>query len=535
MEGHRVLRVTKTTFTLLLAVTFFVPCTASANLPNEALVCGEENPILSPSRLIRAWSLDLRGELPSPEETATVTEESLGTYLDAYLESPEFAEQVVRFHRSLLWNNIENHTLYAATTALSGSPGLTGIYYRRGRSAFVRGLAELGCLDTPATYNDDGTISVVTNPDGTIQEGWVEVEPYWNPGTLLKVCGLDALDTVISPVGVPCKSRDGWNDPACGCGPELRYCRPIGDQQRDPNRGFSTSMELSIKEVITENRPYLDIFRDKEMWVNGPIVHFLRYQTALGGGIRMEPSPIPEENLPDLEFSDVDTWVKIPTGDHHSGLLTNAAYLLRFQTGRARADRFYTNFLCQPFQPPEEGLPVTDPAEALNPDLQNRAGCEYCHGLLEPAASYWGRWTETGGGFLDALDGFVDYRADCYACAINGTVCGADCSNHYLTKPTSTQESDYVGWLKAYVFRDDVHHVHIEEGPELLLLKSTVSAKSPFPHCSAHQAIKWLLRRDPTDETEWIDALAQQFVVSNFDYKALVRSILLSDRYRRVR
>jgi len=518
---------------LLLLLLF--PLGASGELQNEGLQCAPAQEELSAKRLFRAWSLDTTGQLPTHDQLVAIEEAGLTEGLDALLSSPGFADQVVRFHRSLLWNNISNINLFSANLSMQVAPGLSGIYYRRNRSSFYRGIAETPCLDEPATWNSTGELNFVSNGNGTIQEGWVEVSPYWAPSTVIKVCAFDAQATIVSPTGIECSSRDGWNDAACGCGPELNYCRAIGSLNNRVAQSFGESMDRSIKEWMDNDRSYLDLFRAKEMWVNGPMVHFFRHQSNLGGGVRMEPAPVLPSNLPDLHFSDLDTWVKISTHDAHSGILTHAAYLLRFQTDRARADRFYTNFLCQPFQPPEEGLPVTSEEDALNPDLQNRPGCEYCHGLLEPAAAYWGRWTETGGGFLNPLS-FEAYDTDCFDCALTGTPCSSHCKDHYIVAPTSPQENEYVGWLKSYIFRDQTHYPHIEQGPELLLLTSTVNEHNPFPACSARKLAEHILRRELVPEEEpWLDQLTQDFVMGGFDYKALFKSILVSDAYRRVR
>ena len=101
------------------------------------------------------------------------------------------------------------------------------------------------------------------------------------------------------------------------------------------------------------------------MFVNGPLVHFLRYQTKVPAHVRFNEVPIPPELLPDLTFDQEDTWVPVELGEEQSGILTSMAYLMKFQTRRVRANRFFNAFLCQPFQPPEEGL-----QDLNNPDAK---------------------------------------------------------------------------------------------------------------------------------------------------------------------
>ena len=391
-------------------------------------------------------------------------------------------------------------------------------------------------MDEPAEFSANGTLLYTVN-NGIAQEGWVEVEPYWAPGTTLKVCGFDAQDALYSIEGTPCSSRQASSENTCGCGPNLRYCRPTQNVARNRTAAsFGESVDRFVRDMTVQGHSYLHLFQAEEMWVNGPIIHYLKHMVDLGGGVRMTPSPISPETLPDIPFHEADTWVLVPLDPAHAGVLTHPAYLLRFQTNRGRADRFYTNFLCQPFQPPEEGLPVADEEDALNPDLQNRPGCEYCHGLLEPAASYWGRWTETGGGFLDPDAFFSAFNPDCEACATTNLPCSADCSNHYVVNASHPAEEPFLGWLKSYVFRQPAHYDHIEQGPELLVMKSIAAGHNPLARCTARKLAEDLLGRPVTPlEEEWIETLGEEFVAESFDYRTLVRSILTSDAYRRVR
>jgi hypothetical protein len=265
--------------------------------------------------------------------------------------------------------------------------------------------------------------------------------------------------------------------------------------------------------------------------VNGPAVHFYRWQTGFPSGVTMEPLPVPLEQLPDLDYTDADTWIEIQLDEEHAGILTSAAYLLRFQTNRARANRFYNSFMCQPFQPPVGGLPA--PGESVPVlDLQQRDGCKYCHGLLEPSAAYWGRWSGGGAGYLDPVD-FPPVREDCALCAETGAWCSNDCRAHYVVYALTPEEDPYLGWLKPYEFRREEHIDHIEEGPAMLARLSAVDGR--LPRCAARKAATWLLGREPNpDEDPWIETLSQGFVDSGWQWKDLVKSIVTSPVYGRV-
>ena len=58
-----------------------------------------------------------------------------------------------------------------------------------------------------------------------------------------------------------------------------------------------------------------------------------------------------------------------------------------------------------------------------------------------------------------------------------------------------------------------------------------------MPKCVAKRTAEWLLGTELNSEADmgWIEELARQFVFSDLKFKALVKSIVTDDRYRRVR
>ncbi len=481
-------------------------------------------------RTLRALSLDLRGNVPTVEEYDAVDSdgEVPEEVIDEWLASEEFLTRAVRFHRDLLWNNIDNVSL----TDYRGTMGRTDpeeIYWRGRQAVLYRG-DEVPCLDQEAEFGPDGLPIAYLQGDTTWREGWVWVEPYWYPGTLIKVCAFDAQDGYLSPTGTHCDRLEGYNDAACGCGPSLAWCR-YGYYQEGITQGLAQDVDRRIESVLRDGRTYLDLFTGRQAFVNGPTVHFWKHQTGIPANVELQPVPVPVEQLPDLDFTETDEWIEIQLGEEHAGILTSPAYLLRFQTNRARANRYYNAFMCQPFQPPVGGLPA--PGESVPVlDLQVRDGCKYCHGLLEPSASYWGRWAQGGGGFLDPVR-FPAVRDDCALCAATGSWCSEECRDHYVVTALTPEEDPYLGWLRSYEFRRPEHVDHIEDGPAMLALRSAVDGR--LQGCSAKNAARWLLGRETLpDEDPWVDELGQAFVDSEWDWKALVKAIVTSPVYGRV-
>lgn len=479
---------------------------------------------------LRALSLDLCGVVPEPSEYAElVAGEVPESLVEGWLDDPRFADQVVRRHRALLWNNVSNQSLLSVSSSLDLRDG---IYYRRRLSNVTRGPSQnLHCGDFPATW-ENGELVTVSLPGGVVQEGWVEVNPYWDPSTTIKVCAFDAQDAEISPSGTRCDTRDGFQDPGCGCGPALSRCR-IGPVAVDRTilEGFGADVDLRVRKMVEQDQSYLELLTGRTGFVNGPMVHYFESQTGVPRLLNFEASPYTPGSLPDLAFTDRDTFVEVPLPEGHAGVLTSPAYLVRFQTDRARANRFYTDFLCQPFQPPAGGIPDIDTA---NPslDLSVRPGCQYCHALLEPAAAHWGRWNEFGGGFLDPHT-FPAFSEECASCASSGT-CSRACRDFYVTAPLAPEQEPYVGSLNAFSFLQDRHTPHVELGPSLLVAQTVGDGR--LPRCVAKRTAEWLLGREMgPDDDDWVDALGQDFASGGFRYRELVKEIVTSDNYRRVR
>lgn len=514
------------------------PGPAPANDPGPAGTlneCAADPPRLDRDQYLRALSLDLRGVVPSAAEYASLDAQPdvPEALIDAWLADPAFVAQAVRRHHALLWNNVDGTTLLNASNNLARVTGaeFTGspaVYYRRNRTSVYRGV-DAPCLNEPATFDAEGrpnTRSVA----GVRREGWVEVHPYWDPSLTYRVCAFDAETAPLSQSGTDCASRAASGDAGCGCGPDLARCA-LGNSHRAVNRAMGEAMDRFIAAQIADDRPYTELFSSRRAFVNGPLVHFYKYQTG-STRLTFDPNPMDVELLPDLAFTDADTWVPIDLPPQHAGILTRDAFLIRFQTNRSRANRFFGAFLCSPFQAPAGSLPPADAVAALNPDLQERAGCKYCHALLEPSAAHWGRFTEQGAAWL-APARFPAQRDDCLRCATTGQGCTTECRSFYLTRSYSEAEDRFLGMLNSYIFRREDHVRNVEQGPRLLAF--TAVADNRLPACVARSTSEWLLGRSlASEENAWVDEVSRDFATKGYSYRSLVKRIVTDDRYRKV-
>ncbi|MFN3197131.1 MAG: hypothetical protein ACE366_01765 [Bradymonadia bacterium] len=499
---------------------------------------------MSPTRTLRQLSLDLWGRVPTAEEYAAVVDadfddEALDALVGEMLDAPEFENFVNRYHLDLLWPNIQGLELVNGGIAylLPASfyeGGISGDYTTERMFSLLTGLYARGglvpCADEPAEFDENGAPVMEPWPDGTMREGYVWVEPYWAPGTEVKVCALEAREAAVGNNGLACNTLNGLGSGGCGCGPQLQHCMSI-DAANMIQPSIRGQMMAMVQEIIQSDRPYTDVLTDKVEMINGPLVHYYRYLAQMAVDPFIQSPQVLMEDLPELEFNDTE-WQAVDRPEPHAGVLTSMAFLLRFQTNRARANRFYTAFLCEPFQAPPDGLPSPNDECSQEPDLRKRCGCNYCHSALEPAAGYWGQFAEAGT-YLMTRDEFPIYSARCAACAETGQ-CDFICERFYVTEAGHPDEEPFLGVLKSYQWRGETEASYVEQGPSGLVQRALDNGQ--LARCAVDNLFNRLYRRPMTDaeRRERLPELAQAFIDSDYSFKALVRSLVTDAAYGRM-
>lgn len=522
------------------ALTLLAPSTAECDDPE---LCREQETRLDDDAYLRALSLDVRGVVPSPGEYEGEAEAQLA----AWLESDAFAERVVRRHRELLWPNIDNVTrIYHFRRAMrSLRIGGEPIWLESSASTrlLLRGHRQATCLNEPATFEGGEVVTrTITMSDGEEAqvEGYVTVRPYWDLSTEIKVCALDAREARTSRGGTDCSTTAGATDPGCGCGPNLRWCHTSA-VTREVLASFAEELEKRIADHLRADEPYHALFTSRRASVNGPLAHYWRHHRLTYSSVQLVPAALDVESLPPtplettdeaaLAWDEDEEWADIELPEEHAGLLTHPVFLLRFQTNRARASRFYDAFLCEPFQPPPGGIPVQDELASLQPDVQERPGCAYCHAILEPAAAHWGRWTQQGAGFLSP-EHYPEFRQECADCGRGLERCSDICRLNYVTRALSPEEEPNLGRLRAFEFLRPEHEIFVEQGPAALVREGLADGR--FTRCTVRRTAEWLIGRELADEDEpWVRELTARFLESDFRYRELVRAVVTSETYRR--
>ena len=469
----------------------------------------------------RALSLDLRGVVPSEAELEAI--EAAGaideSMLDEWLESPGFEEQVILEHREQFWNLLDINLL--ATRRLNIR---SGTYFNNRRTRYTRLATQTFCGDFEATvdeFNSPVEGSVQINEDGSLSEGYVWVEPFWAPGTTVKVCAYDAQTHDVTDEGVDCSTSEGFEEQQCGCGPNLQWCFD-NNRERLIETALVTDLNERVREMLQAGGDYSRLFDGENMFVNGASAHFFRHLVPFAEA--NYESPVAMEDLPDIPFTE-SAYIAAPLKDHHDGILTAPGWLLRHQTNRGRANRFYGAFLCAEFLPTETALEGDDPSVLPSPDLQRRSGCLDCHARLEPWAAYWGRWREAGARYHSDED-IPAFSEECSVCAVTGTSCPDICDDYYVTRPSHTDELPYLGWAAVYAFLQDDHSAHPDLGPLGWVDKTSETAD--FGACAVKNASGWLLNASASDAQaqEW----TAQFQVDG-NYRTLVKRIVMSGPY----
>ena len=544
---------------------------ARADAQSATVQCSVDTRPLPPHRLLRRLSLDLRGRIPTPAELQAQNMDA-GVpegLIDQYLASEDFVGVMRRHHEDLLWPNIDQIELLPETHILYPYPLGPDevVYFSALRAAFVRAAGGanlfLPCKAEPAEFDENGQLILEPVTVGSeivaYQEGYVEVSPYWAPDTTIKVCALDALDAPSGAVcpgpadryplveGI-CAQFDGFGallqgdfrgtstactgplailSPECGCGPNLRNC--VTPEVSAEIRRSLLEQELRVVErVIRDDLPYDQVLLSKRVDFNGPVAHYLEHLSNLTFDTYSGLDPTAP--VPDSLTYDRRDWVAVDRTGRHAGVLTTPGYLLKFQTGRQRAHRFYNAFECASFIP---NGPLPSPFEPCSQrqDLTQRCGCDACHKTLEPLASHWGRYAEYGFLPMDEAQ-FPTVVDDRCTLPISSIEQFFECLRFYELDPVG-EEEDFRGYLLSYVFRTPAEQVNITEGPTKLVRDSLASGR--LDRCTVRRMWTHFMRREPTldEDGTVIPELTTQFAADDRSLKALVKTIVLHPAYGR--
>lgn len=498
----------------------------------------------SDARLLRQLSLDLLDRIPTEAEYATVLagqrpEDAIATML----ASEEFFGMMRGYHRGLLWASEDPEELSTRELQIH-RVGDSQVYYDANAGSVYRGAGNVSCVDIEHTAFDaeghviplverymGGLVDGHPAPanaercrtgSGCRLDGWVRVSPYWAPETTVKACAYDAQTAAVGVRGLMCEERG--NDRGCGCGSTLERCVVRGGTAEEIADALEEEPLRIFERVMRDpSASYFDALTTRTTEINGPLATYYSHAASTTS------HDASMQGVPELPFSET-TFRSFERGPEHSGVLTTRAFLTRFASQRARANRFATAFLCQPFIAPSEGLPASDAPCSQNPNLSERCGCAACHQRLEPLAVHWGRWDINGDyGFFSTAQHPVR-NPSCATCASGA--CSDACDTYYVTQTVSgAGEEANLGMLNVLAWRSPEEVAALDLGPAALV--QTPSYRTAMQSCAATTLAERFLHRPLTVEESatWVPELAATFRDSGEHVQALVEAIVRDRRY----
>ena len=511
---------------------------------------------VDPLRLLRQASLDLRGSIPTFDEYQAVKSADdpaaeVDARIDGMLVSDAYFDNVREYHRNLMWSSMDDAVVDRVL-----HPGRrltrtnnTELWRVPAAGRWFRGANNVTCLNQEQTEFDaqGRPIPIQTYADincngpgaGGVcsREGYVMVEPYWAPGTEVKVCAFDAQAFELGASGDACAAYHP-NDAGCGCGPNLQWCGRVQDEYKDDFRDVLAEEPLRIFEnVVRADLPYVEAFTTDLTWMNGTLTHYYRHLVGMlnqnQGGAAYDTAM---GELPDLAYGEDDVWVPVDREGAHAGVLTTYGFLGRFASNRGRANRFFTAFYCAPFVPPEDGLPPQE--EDPDPNLRVRNGCDGCHAELEPAAAHWGRW-RTGGTYGLLRPELLSFEAPDELCLCGeGTDrpnCNLTCRSYYVTADNShPDEYELYGGLPLTTAWADPTELHnADVGPDLLV--ETPEQKRQIAQCMVRTMAEHLLARElDEDDLPWVVEHTDALEADGYRFAGMVSRMVADDRYRSI-
>ncbi|MDP3155900.1 MAG: hypothetical protein Q8N23_24725 [Archangium sp.] len=502
-------------------------------------------------QLLRRLSLDLRGKVPTYEEYAALDTQTTVTpaTVQSWLTSDDFRIAMRRYHEELFWPNVSNVALAGTNAQLTllATPAAWTIA-STGKRRLFRGASDVNtaigaqCGDFEQTQFTTGFVPATAGIRTSVvagvtvkQEGWRMVTPYWST-TPIKVCAFDAMETervTVSGKVIECNSIESDARVECGCGPDLKYCYgPTANVRTVIENAMREQLNLMVDRVTTGGQPYTDLVTSRTAPVNGPLVFWKKNLAPHLTYARIVSLPDPNEPLTGDDFADT-TWRQVDRGSAlHAGVLTSAAYLLRFQTNRGRANRARIDFECESFVPPSQLETPAQGCSDSSDDLTQRCTCRYCHRQLEPLAAGFGPFSEAGTTLMTDLVMFPRTKASC----VNSN--SAFCKRFYITEDSADNAGALIPWQYANAAHPEITTA-LAAGPKGRA--NAIIADGTFARCAVKRTWSYFMKRDmrligtDPDEAATLQTLTTQFQSNGYRLPWLVEQIVSQPGYRRVR
>ncbi len=569
---------------------------------------------MPPTRQLRRAALLLTGQTPdveayqslldAPDEAAAQI--SLEASIDSMMTTDAFYRRLVDFGHD--WINVGQYTTGASGEAYWGH--FSGVLSPCPADSLHPGALYLqpeggyGSGDKSGTAASPNGICFDSAPDGSgapYDANEVDIEPWWAPGTTVKVVGRAGTGVRKHPAkagggdytcgifgGIyftPALKDDAQalEDPVCSCGPNLVYCQTFS--------GFGGNNSYDLKSQRRNAWEEPARFFAHLVWHDRPLHHLLTANYSVGTSAlrhlyvrwaRQNPANVGLDDStwwkndadvpmdPEHEGTDPLAWREFvvetlnpsllsggttPNGDltrtaswdasdpskglATAGVMTMMGSNSSFSRERVRAARYTEMFACREFSPP----PAEIHFQPYETDPATTGTCQYCHQIIDPAAIAFKRWGFQG-----------DYIWDLPVLGgINTAVIPADAQ--------ARRASPFRRWFDAWTpesVMTPVTQAQIDANPHVLLNDTISSEKSlfgvkndgtsgplgfgkmlvesgEFDRCAVRQLHKFAVGRDvdPAVENGYLKKLVQEFVAGDRQAKPFIKSLMLSETFKR--
>jgi hypothetical protein len=409
----------------LLACRAEPPTAAGATAsPRRDVLTDADAPRLSPTRQLRRLWLATRGREPEVTDyEAALAAADAGAFepffarqLEAALASTDFAELTRSWgHDYLKVGDFKRGTL-------EGGPSHP---FKTAMAIFL-GVCPAGTANAGAFVTDDAVDACDAASDGGQATTVRSLEPWWAPGTTVRVLGFAGAATQPD-AGVDCgrvsltqATQPVFPNAACSCGPNLIHCRPkpltgpaMYPQLVDSSAYVDTALRRLVWEeparlfeyIVTTDKPFSDLVQGDYLVAPRNLQHVYWRWGRMNGDASLDANPwwrtasdrwepvVAETLNPRLlrrrtYTYDPRTEDGEPLGIPAAGVLTQLGPQSWFPRERVRAARYLEIFACRSFAAPDPSIVFTP---AYTRDPYSEGTCQHCHKTLDPAAIHFKR------------------------------------------------------------------------------------------------------------------------------------------------
>jgi hypothetical protein len=546
--------------------------TENAGVQALALTDNDPAPQLSPTRKLRKVYLTFRGSEPTraqyeallAADSATQTQ-IIDRAVDDALSSNDFYEQMMTWGHDYLRTG-----LFLPGLSDGDTRGWTGTQSAE-LGACPAGTAHAGAL---GIFDDDDPSFGDRASDVCNNGPLVNVEPWWSPGTSVRVVGYAGSTATTNPEGFRCgqitvngsRLFNHYGSPGCGCGKNLVHCsiQPKldgygGEHVLEALNYIEGSERRSIWEepvrlfahVVTQDKPFSDLIVGDYTVVNRKVAHvYVRVARQTGAFPELDDTGWfrkYDETWKEVQVATLNPYLLaqrdykfdprvqkgMAKGIPAAGVLTTLEANATFPRERVRGARWLETFACSVFT-------SAPPGQVFNPfkkDPAREGSCQHCHVSIDPASIHFKRFHQEliGETILGGVArGWEDVKGNFFN-GVGGRLPGAFLAGTALT-PVTQAEADAnpeTYWLDFLPSDQKLFGATSDGTIGPLGFGKLLVSSGQFDQCAVRKIHERFVGRkiDVVGEAAYLDALVKVFIANDRKVKPLVRQLLAGSEF----